>query len=311
MQPNQIFGVEEGYSLIEQQLPEVVRVQAKDIQLQAVDKTVMTLNLPSGQCKLGWAEGATFKTLTGVDATMMGRLTPITRQTCFDELLGNVSDPVVMKIRDGNILAVAPHTKEYPDYRTMLRRLVDRVKPRGISNVSIKGDTIGFGLVTERHQTPPSRVDDIVHEGIYCSFNGEVRAQPYNMRLACTNGMLSMKMDTATVIRDNTFESLVAQLLQRATSFTSEFTHLATKALPQGGAMVGRLSRMKLLNSQQVTRVTESLQGLGDEATEYDLINLITGFQHLRENDLSWLVAGGTSVSFLHSDHCSHCGSME
>ena len=311
MHVDKILSPEDGVKYVEALLPEVVDVKASDITLSSVGDKTLSLRLGElGNHSLAWKEGQTFKSLTGLDTGMLTLLSEDTRDVCFRELIKKADD-FRMKVSSQKIISVAGKGVMYPKYTEVLHRLVNKVKPIGFSNITVRGDKIGFGLMTQQTIEPASRVGDLLHTGIYVSFNGSVKARPYNMRLACTNGMVGSKIEHAFTLEEEGFDSTVDNLLKQAGAFTEEFTHLAEKPLTNSGNMLGRLSRMGMLNPTQVDQVAQNLQELGEEATEYDLINLITAFQHTRENDLSWLEAGGMSVRYLHRDHCSHCGSAE
>jgi len=315
MQPLPLLSVEDGVQQVHSLLPVLHKVKTKDIKLRDVDKNVLTVSVPDvGDLKMSWAEGQSFKGRTGIDPTMLGRLSNDLKVRAFNELIGNAGDEMQFKTRDTTIVNISPAERNFPDYRVLLDRAVTFLEGsgqlKGFANIYSNRDKVGFGVVTSAVQTPPKKVNDVVHEGLYFGFNGEARVQPYNYRLVCSNGACAMRFELAQMVTPETFDVVMRGMVGKAELFTRSFVHLDERPAPQPGNLVGRLSRLRVLNNVQVAQIMQQVATLGGNATEFDLINLITAHQHGRSNDLSWLVAGGQAIAYLHDDHCPNCGGL-
>lgn len=306
-------SVDEGVSRIKALIPRIVEVKTSELTYAGSEKNALHLHNLKEEGRLlclPWSKAQQFRKRTGIDPVMMERLSPELQTQCWEALMREDQD-FCFKVVGEQVVAVPIQSEELPNYHNLVERLVTKVSPIGFSNIFSRRDKVGFGMVTSRTQEPPTRSGDSVHEGLYVSFNGQAQVQPYNLRLVCTNGMLSMKLQRGTSVSEENFDSVIDTVIARSTTFTEEFIHLTQNRIENSGGLIGRLSRMHILNSRQVTQIAEQLGTLGDNATEYDLVNMITAMQHDRENSLSWALAGGNSVNFLHNDHCSHCGTVD
>ncbi len=304
----QMIPVDEGLQRIKDLIPKVVQVDPRSIKLVDIQDKTMILKVGDESLSAVGSECLALKRLTKADRGMLERLTTSTREKCFDELMSCLGSSVQLKTRQGSLMGMVTGEKSLPNYHNFVDRFMEQVKPIGFSNVVYRKDQISFGMVTEESHTPPKRVDDVINAGIYAQFNGDVRVQPYNMRLVCTNGMITMKRSQATVINEGNFNQVVTETMGQTREVIRAFISLAEQRLQNAGGMVGRLASHRILNTRQVRQITEQLAQLGEDATEFDLVNMITRFQHEQSNSLNWLIAGGRSMNHLHHDHCAHCG---
>jgi hypothetical protein len=252
-----------------------------------------------------------FRDLTGVDPHTLSCLSAETRQLVWNELLTPHAEVnIQFKIDPYNQLMEFSKSPDWkmPDYNGILDRLVSEIKPVGFSNIINRKNTIGFGLVTNSSSAPVKKVNDRIHSGLYVTFNGKIQIQEYCLRLICSNGMLGMDLKSAHTLTEQNFAGTISSIQTQTNLMIERFTHLDEQPLVNPGGIVGRLSQLRILSSRQVAQVTEELSSLGGEATEFDLVNLITSFQHERENNISWLLAGGRATEVLHGHKCSHCG---
>jgi hypothetical protein len=301
--------VEVGRGKILTLLPRVEEVVPGQLRLVEAKESALVLDVGGQSLTMNWAEGQTFHTQTGLDAKMLSRMSPTLRNQAFMELVGNLRGPMRFKVRDETIVGFLKDQQEYPNYQRFLDRAISEVKPLGIGNIVFSRDKVGFGLVTNSVQAPPTKRDDVIHEGLYFSFNGAPTVEPYNFRMVCSNGMLGIRrLGQAWVLSDDTFSGTITAALETTKRCVTAFTELTTRPIANPGGLVGHLSKIRVLNAQQVQKIVEQVASLGTEATEFDLVNLITAQQHTNENSLSWLEAGGRTLEHLHTQHCSHCG---
>lgn len=304
-----LLGVELGVETIQALIPKAVDIKPAEVSLVDAGEKEAVLSLGEyGPFKLAGAEGKSFRARTGVDFNMLRKLPEEVREVCWRELVGKMEKDFCFKVSGEKIVGIPKEDVTLPDYRGYLERFVNQVKPKGFANVMMRRGELSFGLVTQDSFVPPKKVDDIVHAGLFATFNGEVKVRPYNMRLVCTNGMTTPRRGHEFTISEDSFNRDLNTAMESAREFTQSFVDLSERKAENAGGLIGRLSQMKLLNSVQVRQITERLAQLGDDATEFDLVNLITVAQHERSNDSSWLVAGGSAVNYLKSCHCGHCG---
>jgi len=128
--------------------------------------------------------------------------------------------------------------------------------------------------------------------------------------MVCSNGAVGIRrLSQPMVLALDTFSGTIQSALESTRRCVTAFTELDSRIVQNPGGVIGRLSERKVLNTQQVQQIVEEVAALGDEPTEYDLVNLITLQQHGDENNLRWLEAGGRTLDYLHTVHCASCGS--
>lgn len=307
--PNALVEVEEGIAHVRKQLPRAIKATGSQVKILDVEGKIFSLQVGDEAFKLKTEEVTGFKSITGLDPVMFSRMSENLQTAVVTELLTRPNHELNFKIQDNDIVRVANTDVSVIDYDEFITRFVDKVQPIKLGNIHRQKGSVGFGLVTKERQAPPRKVEDVVCEGIYVSLNGVARSQTYNVRLACTNGMLRERLGQAKIVTLENLDETVDQLLARGKKEVANFVHLDEKPITNSGGLVGRLSRMHILNTVQVEQVTRRLGELPDGATEFDLINLITSQQH-REgaSNFDWLVVGGMASETFHGDHCSHCG---
>lgn len=306
--PVERLSVEDGVRRLYNLLPEVRHTKLSDLRCNRVEGNVLYLQTPEDEVfKMGWAEGASFRTRCGVDATMLGRLPAELSDQCWNHLVAHNDAEISLKVRDTSVVQVSPGDQEFPDYRRWTDRIINAIEFEGISNITT-GREVGFGAITRAFQTPPRDVNDIINQGVYFTMNGQLKARPYNMRLTCTNGAIGMDYGRTRVLEEADWKETIAKVMEDAREFTEAFVHLSERPVRNVAGLMGRLASNRIIGPQMTTQALASIASLGEETTEYDLVNHITAQQHRFPNDLNWLIVGGRAIDHLHADHCSHCG---
>ena len=305
----EMVSVEEGLATVQSYIPEIVRVEPKNLTFEGTNRTAIRLGVGSDKVvDLPWLAGHAFKTRTGLDATMLDKLSSELKLSSFRYLVGRTDDPFVFKVRDGKVVGVPKKEEEIKDPRPLLDA-VSNLTPIGIANIIRAADRIGFGVILDRVFKVQERPDEVIRSGIYVSLNGKLEAGTYNYRQVCSNGMMAYKPGMMIPVEADNVHGVLASLQDQAATFTENFTKLAAVKVENSGGLVGRLQHERILNSVQVNQVIARIAELGTEATEFDLVNLITSFQHTQPNRLDWLYSGGRAVGHFHSAHCERCGS--
>jgi len=306
---NTIVPVEEARTYLQGFFPRYVDCSASDFQLTGVSGSKLDLTLGGSPYRVEWLDGFKFKKVTGIDAPMLGRLSQTVRDAAFGDLMSRVQAPLTAKIRQDRILDISDRDKsEKPDYNKWMDLLLTKTQPVGVANTYIAPDHLSFALVTSATKEPPKRKGDVIHSGILAEFNGRITVREYSYRLACLNGACASRMGGAVVITEDTFTEVMDRTLQQSSNFLDGLIQLDEHPLADSGALVGGLSRSRILNANQVAAITSRLATLQSGATEYDLVNLMTAIQHESNDPQAWAEVGGKAISFLHGNHCASCG---
>lgn len=306
-----LLPVEEGRAVVMSSLPRVMQLTPQEMAFSSGEGNDLNLRLGQyGVFRFPWSKVQKIRRKFGIDPVLLERVSPNLRVQIWQELMAQAGTDTFSVKADplhDNVIALNFANKTV-DYAAWIDAIIQHAKPTGFANFYHKNDIVGFGITTDRTLSPKGK-DDPIHAGVYVSFNGSVQVSAYNVRQVCSNGMLGTQIRKGFEVSElDQLPAMLTQALDHAVRLTEQFTHLTEHKLVNSGGIVGHLSRLRILNSRQVTQVSEQLGRLGDEATEYDLINIITAQQHNRENNLSWLIAGGRSTSYLSEGHCDKCG---
>ena len=313
--PNVLHEVETGLQRLKDAMPNVATPRISELRMVEAKGNVLTVQdrETGASYRLAWAPGQTFKQLTGADPFMMGKLSPELQEQIWAELLGRNQQKMTIKYRGGSdaheVLAVMGNDQPTVNYKEWTDRIVDHLGPEGIANIAHLKAGFGFGLVFEEAKGPAKDVNDIVHSGVYINMNGKVTAQPYHLRRTCTNGATAPTFSTREyTLSEDTYRRGLDEMRVESQSFRDAFLDLANQPMGSAGGHIGALRTGHILNTQQTAQLVTQIQVLPDDASLYDLANLITAQQHANPNDIRWLEIGGQAIQHFHSGVCTHCG---
>lgn len=165
-------------------------------------------------------------------------------------------------------------------------------------------------FLTHRAAEPPKRKGDISHSGVYFHANGEFETSAFVYRMVCSNGMIAPQYVAKRSSRDvmqQSFRDNIHAALTQADSLLDEFiesdNHRAQNPRAFITQMVGRHQHSDRLH----TLLQESAATLPDDATRYDVINMVTARRHSTNNPAYERVGFDALQDFRH-ELCTHCG---
>jgi hypothetical protein len=227
-----------------------------------------------------------------------------------DEGVIALYDPHVMPIEPVRYLILAGRVidPDAPVDRAILTQrefLLDVVVPegfdRGIGGDPAVGDITRGGLrfTQNRHKNMAPQV------------------APYLYRLVCTNGMELANAMPAIDARGSSTEEVLAQLelhaqtaVDRLDEYISQFYALRDTQVPNPERWLRRFGNEHGFSTRVLDRMLAMAPGLGDNPTEFDLVNLVTN----QANDpsvgtglLRDLQQSGAAAVSDHAARCDHC----
>lgn len=248
----------------------------------------------------------TAKPLLGIPVRTFKNLSPSTCTRVIEDLFADSQDAFYVDSL-GEIRAVAPPP------RVSISDWVDRIfeitRAQHVTNICQTRSGVHFGAVTDSTVEPPSRVGDVIARGLSATINGSVTAAAFTLRLACTNGMRSITAGNHRRVSEDSYAEDLRYILDRSAILAAHVAGLAGQRLTNGASFLRTLHRSGAITSTQLTRILDLLPSLPDDASQFDLINLITAIQHDdHENPMRWVNVAGYFVDALTDTRCTRCG---
>lgn len=165
-------------------------------------------------------------------------------------------------------------------------------------------------FVTHQSATPPKKLNDISHGGIWISSNGVLETGSYVYRMACSNGMLANRDAVAERTVDAARETLgasVRKALELSSKLLKDFVHLDEHEEPNPAVVLNLLAGEYRLSTRRLRMLLDAIPALPSPVSRYDLVNLVTSQAHLEshEDDFEWF--GSAVVDHYGKNVCSHC----
>lgn len=168
-----------------------------------------------------------------------------------------------------------------------------------------QGDVIEGGLRWVTHIAPKSKHQ---HRPYVSEF--------YN-RLVCSNGMTRTEESGAIRLRGKTVDEIIEEMEQISRTILDEnteerlhqFNHLTEVTVDNVEQFVHRIARQNGLSARLESRIIDDLPAL-EERTAYDVMNLITSYQHegvSRSSFSSLQEVGGYMATSMTERRCASC----
>ena len=179
------------------------------------------------------------------------------------------------------------------------------------------GGAFEMKFVRDVKKSPPSRVGEYSHSGIWVETNGSVTAAAYVYTLICTNGMIAQHSapDKKRLKELGTQDGIKMELREKVTAaegVLDQFLALDAHEIENPEQVLYRLMQDIEAPTKQLVQVMDSIGELPADhpVTEYDLVNLITGMSN-DEGDERFQWYGGramTRLDTMRGHRCNHCG---
>ena len=187
----------------------------------------------------------------------------------------------------------------------------------GVEDVKLDKKGLHMRFVGDYCTEPPKKAGDVSHAGLVVKMNGNVKIGPYSYRMVCSNGMMRMyeklelvdTRDMITMAVRSACQAQYAASRELTDQFigldTSPFTGNREQTLIQLGHQSGLPARF-------VTKALERLPELPEDATMYDMVNIITQMASELRQPEKVQVRAGRLVNFLADKpaFCDHCGKV-
>lgn len=190
------------------------------------------------------------------------------------------------------------------------------LNPLHVERITTLGTQVEVRLVTDYAEHPPSDVNDLSHAGVMFSMNGAVKVAGFSVRLICTNGQSRVFEKHSYGDIEDPVEDSMRDIFEAAhadaVSLTRNFVKLAETPLEAPEQITVRLGRRAGLPARFVTEATEAMPSLPPDASQYDLMNLLTRMARDVRNNTSLIQSLGELTNALAKANrsCSHCGTV-
>lgn len=249
--------------------------------------------------------------------------------------LSDLADPFVERVRPAQLVDVAG--KVLGDMESPVQRLVDsdgmlsfdvhvpldgeHVYGDPASLVDAPEDLLGYSWVTKKAITEGTKVGDVTAAGMRFSLDSKhgraPSAQPWAMRLACTNGMEMTTSLTKIDGRGLTVDEVLWDLEMKSNEAfallerqVAAFYEMRNTPVPNPERRLRAIARERGIPDRSLMRMLNvAPEVLGDDSSEFDLVNVITNMANTVTNDGGRLLlerAGGHLVTD-HSVRCHTC----
>lgn len=145
------------------------------------------------------------------------------------------------------------------------------------------------------------------------------QVSPYLYRLVCTNGMELAESLGTVDSRGRSYNDVLAELeelaelgMSRLDHYIEQFYALRERAVANPERWLRRFGAERGLSNRIVERLTSAAPGLGDNPSEFDLVNMVTNLANdpaISNNVVRSLQQAGATVVAEHSARCDHCQS--
>jgi len=203
------------------------------------------------------------------------------------------------------------------------REIIDMVSRVFRDEDVVTGFEYNEGLVLNV-QTPDlfvdARVDDRTNGGVrFRAFYGSnPRVSSYMERLVCSNGMVATSELDTVQVKGRTMSEIVGGMQSMSErmlrvdvpSYLQNWKRLTTITTSNPEQLIHRLARENELPAKLESNIIEAAASLADN-NFYDIVNLVTGFQHVAGvdgKDIDRLqTLGGNAVRDLGGHRCHGC----
>lgn len=262
------------------------------------------------------AAKTSLKTQTGLDPDYLLKMKsdPDLVSRVAQHVLGQGPNDTLRFVRHGAEL-VDVQTSGHPWFAPVevleqgVKTLGDRAI--GVHKMDFVKSKMSMRIITNKHAEPPKKNGDISHTGVWLQSNGWVETAAYVHRMVCVNGMMmSHNWIDAGKTRDDlagNFEREIELAYKNSCTLLDNFMELDNHPEANPTAAIMGLGRAAQISDRNIRRILENVPEMGDGATRYDLVNVVTATSH-DYDDISYQWAGGHLVGFYQDHHCSHCG---
>jgi hypothetical protein len=262
--------------------------------------------------------------LLEVPGKFIERQDPDFRQVIFDGL--------VQRRRDGSQVLVRHHEQGARFYSPLAHiydphMLVDVAKKvvgtdALVDDVRMDKGFFGFDVIDPRRDFGDKKVGDITRAGLRFGIdlakNHTPWVQPYQYRLACTNGLSGQDTGLAVDGRGQTIDAVLASLeenariaFERVEAEIGAFYDLRNVPVENPERTLHRLAEEQGLSAAMTVRIAERIPAeVEGDATMFDIVNLLTNEANnlrVKPRMRSLLQGIGGQVVTEHAARCGHC----
>jgi hypothetical protein len=243
------------------------------------------------------------------------------REDLINHFLDQESNKEVNITLNGNIL-LGVHNANKP--LIMQNKIAEMIAEMFKPTDSVSKFTLVDGFEAYIH-TPDlyidARPEDRTQGGVYVSslFGDAPTVSVYMERLVCTNGMVALsEYDKVRVTGQSNSEiiegmkDLISLAVDRTIpDYLANWKKMTTIKSANAEQLIHRLAKENGINAKLESAIIEASSSLTND-TYYDIVNLITGFQHADgvegSNQLEKLqVLGGNAIRDLGGHRCNNC----
>jgi hypothetical protein len=139
-----------------------------------------------------------------------------------------------------------------------------------------------FCFVTKTSKSPPKRVGEPSHAGLYVNANGSIQVASYVLTLSCVNGMRSARQWPTIAANENKQKleenliKLVDQKLVHSEQMLDTLMQLDDKVVDDPVSYMSILMKKLGMKPRAINRLTPRLVALPKPCTGYDLVQFVT-----------------------------------
>lgn len=248
------------------------------------------------------------------------------RSAILKQAIESANFPVQVVFSRGSVVDVLGEHAVYHPITKVFDRVVTTLQEhsyplKGVLNPEINGHS-RLSFVTERAQNPVNRVGDSTHSGISVVWSRygnprlgiDIKVQSFLHRLICTNGLTTPDYFGFPVHKTNgDFYRRLDETLLKSLAFSetllSKFVDSDTKKVENPAHFLAHMVEDSGYGKRALPHLITLLSTLPEQATAYDIINLVTAYANDQKPRLanSLQTLGGVLTESVFQNRCRTC----
>jgi len=307
------MSIADAAAVVEELTSQVTTLPVSELEVFTVDGAIALKFRDHMRYVTTKAVAKSMREILGIDTRLLLEYgeEPKLLEPLFRSSLLRRKDTVIRLFHDeDSVLEAQSVTSRWIDPRKVFELAVSEVKDRALGVHSVhrfSNNGLQARFVFEESKEPPRRQNDVSHAGVWFGTNGVQEVGSYCLRLVCVNGLLAdYEMPRYAV--DGNIESDFREAVRAAANKSSTLLHNfigsdEQKVRDPSGWVAHFTSQF---GARVLQQAVEALPVLPRDATQYDVINLITSRAQVTGDDrYEWYGSG--AMQAFRNDECSHC----